>query len=327
MKYTMKQMAMLLCAGLFIAACGFGMAGFDYRNLSTKGVYEMNHFDTNAQSLRSILIQDKDARVVLTPSGDDQVYVEYDEREDERYTVSTDASGVLSIIYDAPRGINFLTHLFELDWNVRTLTVAIPANSNLPVNASTTNGTIVANGLTLGNLSLKTSNGKIEARDLTAPAIDITTSNGRLSLERLAATTNLSAQTSNGRMELSHITAQTIVTRTSNASVTLNDVHATGRIDATSSNGRMTLDGVTAPVVKTHTSNASIRLNAVDAQSLDIKSGNGSIHAALAGSQADYTITSSTINGKNNLPSGGSGSRTLTIKTSNASINVTFAAR
>ena len=323
-QYTMKQMVSVLCIGVIIALCGFGMAGFNYQKLSTKGVYEMKDYQVSAQSLSAIRIRDKNARVELKQSGDDQVRVEYYERKDDHYTIQTDASGVLSVTYDDRTPLSIILDIFTIDFNLRTLRVYVPADCALPVNLSTTNGTVSAQGLTLGDTALQSSNGKIEVRDITAPAIEVTTSNGSISLDNVAAGQRLRAQTSNGRLQLNHVTAPLVTSRSSNASTTLTTVTASTRVEAITSNGKLTLDNVTAPTISAQTSNASVNLTAVDAQSLDIKSSNGAIRAALSGSQSEYTISSSTINGKNNLPSGGTGPRKLTVKTSNAGINVTF---
>ncbi len=126
-------------------------------------------------------------------------------------------------------------------------------------------------------LPIKSSNGRIDVTGI-AGQFDLSTSNGIITAQDVDGT--VSAQTSNGRVS---VTGGRGILRlgSSNGIVEVRDVQANG-IDLSTSNGRISFAGSLAPgsknTVETSNGSVSMTLPPESALSVDLRSGNGSVH-------------------------------------------------
>lgn len=159
-----------------------------------------------------------------------------------------------------------------------------------------------------------------------AAELDLRTSNGRLTAENINCWGSAALGTGNGALSLKNFSAKNIQLKTSNGSITLEKVQAKKELSAVTSNGKITAEQAAAPELLTlKTSNGSISVSKVESRSLQLTSSNGSIKGDVPGSLNDYSIRSGTSNGKNNLPTHQEGgSKTLSVHTSNARIDLSF---
>ena len=175
------------------------------------------------------------------------------------------------------------------------------------ITAGTTNASVTLEDCkTAGTISAKSSNGKITADKLEAEALELTTTNGSLHLEDMKLNQALKAQTTNGSLSCTNITAKKADVQTTNGSVTLNEV-SSADLTATSRNG-------------------AIRVSRISGSNISLQTVNGSVSGTILGDIDDYNIISDTTNGSNKLPSRfhENADKKLVIKTSNASIKVSF---
>ncbi len=155
-----------------------------------------------------------------------------------------------------------------------------------------------------GLVSMNTSNAGIKAASLRLSGLlDLNTSNSSLKAEDVCAG-RLRCVTSNSKIALASSQAEEMELKTSNSN--------------------LKLEKVWAKTLSARTSNSSIKANGVDAMFVTLITSNGSISGELAGRPQDYTIESSTSNGKNHNPSQPGGDRKLEVRTSNGNISLDY---
>ena len=129
--------------------------------------------------------------------------------------------------------------------------------------------------------------------------------------------------TTNGGIRLRDVAAHSVVAESSNAKIESEGVEGDEVILKTS-NGANEARGVTAKRVKIETRNGHLSVESVAGDDISLSSSNGGISGTIAGTMADYAITSRTSNGKNNLPPVSEGKKKLEVRTSNARIDIQF---
>ena len=158
-----------------------------------------------------------------------------------------------------------------------------------------------------------------------AGAFQMDTSNASVNVSGLNSVRNVHINTSNAPIGLEHIASDQVVAYTSNGAVTLDEVSVSGAVDMKSSNGTLTARQVTAgDKLIMITSNGRISIDQVASAVFELSTSNSSISGSVKGKRSDYTTTSGTSNGDNNLGTGGKGALVLTAHTSNGNINIRF---
>ncbi len=137
-----------------------------------------------------------------------------------------------------------------------------------------------------------------------AGEIYLNTSNGRVAVSDALQVSKLTCDSSNGAISISNVHAETVHVDTSNASLELTQLTA-AKVDARTSNGRISVNDITSA-------------------DIDLNSSNGSIKGNIVGEEQDYSIRTSTSNGKCSPANRSGGSKNLTCDTSNAEINIEF---
>lgn len=267
---------------------------------ATDGAPKRRKLQAKAETVRELQIHDRNNRIELRPSSDGQLTVGWTENKYHKYDVTAE-NGVLTVTYRAP---NILERIFNA-MRREPVVVGVPAGYAGLINANTVNGGIEAETLHLtGQLKLQTTNGSIGLEDIQAETVTASSTNGSIKAEQLQGQ-QLRLRTTNAKLKLEQVDAPVVDLGTTNAKIDLESVRA---------------DTLTAG-----TSNSAISVDQIDAQQVRLRTSNGSISGRVAGSAADYTISSGTSNGKNNIPSRAGGQRTLEAHTSNGSIKIEFA--
>ena len=153
------------------------------------------------------------------------------------------------------------------------------------------------------------------------------TSNSSCTLEDLQVKGKLEVSTSNGALNSHEIKGEAEVTlTTSNALLSARKLQAQGAITLESRNGRLEAEMVSTPQELTmQTSNARISVQSVASPNIRIVTSNGKVEGSILGTARDYTVTSRTSNGRNDLSSHvWQGPKRLEVKTSNANIQLQF---
>lgn len=243
-------------------------------------------FTGDAAQVRSLVMRVSNSRVNVHAGKDDQVVIHYTQTRQNRYTVSVE-NGELVFEQIKPASL--------LAWGIGVfLEPARPIEVFLPKGFA-------------GKANLVTSNAKMRWEDVSAwGSLMLKSSNGAVDIERAQAK-ELTATTSNGR-------------------ITIEQVEAQGAITLSTSNGKVEATKVRAAAVSLRTSNGSVHVQDVKADDITLRTSNGGIDGVIAGSAQEYTVTSGTSNGKNNLRGHAhTGPKRLSAHTSNASIRLEFA--
>lgn len=178
----------------------------------------------------------------------------------------------------------------------------------------------------VGQMSVHTSNGRVSVADITfAQPLSLSTSNAYIKLEDVNCAQKIVCTTSNSRIDLDDVNMNAARLSTSNGRITMDDVYVRQELEAVTSNGSISIEDTTAEgLLRLTSSNGKIELEGVSAGEYNIKTSNGPVSGTLKGNIEEYTITSSTSNGSNQLGNRAGGEKKLHVVTSNASISLRF---
>ncbi len=303
MKKFLRIGGIIFAAGLIIFFIGFAAARFDIAKISTKQKFVQKSYVCD-NAVNSITVDDKDIPVSIGISQDDKIHITYYENDKEHYQISNDGGLVVKKVMN----MKWYDYVFNINFQEVVLTVQIPQNYEGKIKLSTDNGKITATGITVDNFNASTSNGSIELRSVkSANDIKLYTSNGSITLNDVSAVGDINASSSNSGIQFRNVNGNTTEMKTSNGDISIQYVSVKS--------------GVTA-----QTSNGSLRLEKVDTENLlNLQTSNGSISGSVLGKIADFSITSKTSNGSNNLPENmASGSKKLSAINSNGRIDIDF---
>ena len=137
---------------------------------------------------------------------------------------------------------------------------------------------------------------------------------------------DINVKTSTGDIQVSSGNFNSAEFKTSTGDIDFfGDIVADALLVKTSS-GKLDIHGnVTANTVGLNLSTGDMDSDGViDAQNIDVRVSTGDVELVLAGEQTDYTVVAKTSTGKQNIYSGGSGERKLSISCSTGDIEVEF---
>lgn len=117
---------------------------------------------------------------------------------------------------------------------------------------------------------------------------------------------DLHCKTANSAISVTDISAKNLDFQTQNASINLTNVEASAKISADTQNAQIGFNNIAAPDILLQTQNALIT-------------------GTVKGREDDYTVEANTTNAISNLQNHSGGAKRLTVKTTNAIIDVHFA--
>ena len=325
LKILLISAASALGTGLVIVAVAAASVGFDPARLSTSTAYVYADYES-PKSFTSIVVQDTSSAVTIETSSDEKVHLHYGENNHEKYVF--DESGAdLSLTVDSSYSwFDFLS------WTrpQKTLTISLPSSYGAQLDVSVADGSITLTDLSMvGSVRLATENGSISVNHLTADSLTLSDKNGSESIQNTTLSGKLECTNANGSITAKTIIAPTSTTlHTANGSIDVNGLSSSS-VDIATLNGHEDVKNLTSATSLSITdSNGWINLSAIDVSSTIVLTvANGSISGNLKGPMSDYTITSHTDNGLNNLPSylpATTGNKSLLAQVGNGSINLSF---
>ena len=318
--------AIMLTMGIVVFLAGFAVAGFDLKNIGTESPYEERYFTADGD-VDFIWIKDSNMPIEFRSSDDDQIHILYFENEETRYTIDSE-NGSLKMRKNTNR--KWFHWFFTIDfasWDTKVV-VSIPRSYRGTIEVTTSNGRVEFSDIRTEQLTAGTSNARIELRDVGITGdLKLENSNGSVLVNGVSVERDFFAQTSNARISVDKTEiGGNGVCRTSNGVIRVADSTAQS-FDLDTNNGQIDLERMSAASdLSAETSNSDIQLTEADVgRSITCISSNGDIKGSIVGKMEDFSITSDTSNGKNNLPTHtDSGAKEADIRTSNASINIDF---
>lgn len=248
--------------------------------------YAEKQFDIDIDVIDMIDFSLINRGINIEPSDDDQIHIKYNENERDYIEIEVEDSKLK--VKNTVVSNNVINYMIN-NTIVPHITLLLPEENNKIIYINTKNGSIKTKGaLNFKDVSLNTINGGININNIyILDNLKVSTKNGFIKVQNTSAN-NIDLSTSNGGINFININSNTDINcKTSNGTISFEHIYATKKICLI-------------------TSNSSIRGNIDD-------------------SMINYSIETSTSNGKTNLPDTfGTGEKKLIAHTSNGSITIIF---
>lgn len=313
----------LLAAGVVLLGVGFAGGGFDQLKLESAAEVRTNTYD--AGTVTALRIEGIAADVRVEKADGDAVEVTYFEGAREGVEVKLE-SGVLTL--KEYWGHSWRDYVRFMWRDARKIVVRVPGElggaaiystsgdivlADVPVAndlaMGTTSGDVEVSGRA-GSLKMTSTSGALDAHDLeSAGSLTAGTTSGDIALAGLAVGTDLKATSTSGAISVSETDAQSFTLGSVSGDILLRGARAAkgeGKMSATTTSG-------------------GIKLSDVSAAAYSFGTVSGDVTGALPGNVRDYTITTGTVSGHNDLPTESyGGRRTVDVITTSGDIKLSF---
>ncbi len=288
---------LLIVAGVLAASFVVIMSvyGWDFSVFSSAHEYEIKQ-ETLVNENQNIEIYDANVDILVGKSQDDNIHMIYYENSHHFYEKTL--NGDISFKYQTSDAIYNSPPHFEI---------------LLPENYS-------------GNLMLNTSNDDITLSDISYSDAQFVSSNGDVLLTDVSSQGKNEIITSNSDIEIETSSFAELSLQTSNDKIIVNGVKSEGDLEILCVNGDVSLKNTNAQKISVENENADIELDLVFGSNMQLHTTNGHIEGSVAGSEADFTYTTTTKNGDNNLGDSvkDNAQNTLNATTENGNIQIEF---
>ena len=278
------------------------------------GDYQRCTFTCDADDLRGVNLSCSDMPVRVTGCDGSKATLIYYTCEIDPYQASVE-NGILYLrrletSHGAGRfALNIFGGMLRFAWNKSSPTVELflPRDALVDLTVHSSNASVKADDLrALCQVEAHTSNSRVSIKNITCKALTAQTSNGRVELENVSSKLSIRGKSSNGRIVAQMVkSGADLNLQTSNGRIVMEDSNASGELSLI-------------------TSNSHVEISRSNAPSINLRTSNGGVRGTLPGVQTDWNIVSSTSNGHNSLPTRQPGQKSLTVRTSNGSIDVHF---
>lgn len=309
MKKTTK-IALLLAAGLLaagLALCGtaLALADFDLGRLSTDyGTAQRTGHTVDPAEVSRIELNIREDDLVVTPSEDGQIHIEYVQRERLRYQFRQ-ADGVVAV--EQAREGRWTWFTLQLGLRTNQVVVSLPEDWAGDLRVESDVGAVtLERPLHLGALDIRVGTGDLDLRGLRAGSVTAQSDVGCIygagwDVERYA------------------------FLETDTGDITLEDSDAGIRLQCQTDVGGLRLERVTAEELEAESATGDVTLRQLAADRIRITSDVGAIRGDIDGAEADYTISAEADVGDCNLRDWpGRTDKTLTLETDVGDIDIRF---
>ncbi len=241
-------------------------------------------------------IMDTDVDIVVKPSQDGDIHVTYYENDNVKYEI-TDESGISfeKLPYTSAGG------------SAPHIELLLPANYSGSLNLKTVDEDISVDSVYADEIVLHTENSDIMLKNVTSTAsAHITALNTKVTVTDSNFEGKLHAETENEDVEIINVTASGVYAGTENSDIDVNNVTA-GDIDIAGDNSDINIGNSVGDLMELHTINGDIKGN-------------------ISAPESDFTYTTTTKNGDNNMGAKVSenATRMLNATTENGDIELKF---
>ena len=246
--------------------------------------------------------------------------MDYHEDVKNPYTVTSNG-GTLKISLKNKNHLPFQPMFKGLKTAKYTMTITIP-NTVKKLEISTLSSVTLEN-IDLEDIDIKTVNGNVSLNSVSASSAKIDVGNGSITAEKTDISDSITADTTNGEILFTDLSCKTIDLTTTNGRIISKNVTAFKNMTLHSVNGDIISDKVSAENYHAQIVNGEVK-GTLLCPYIHAQTTNGNIELSLTGAQADYRVSVSYVNGKANIADKLDGENSLSVKTVNGNINVTF---
>ena len=289
MKIHQKKIAGILIAlGCIALAIALATSSFKVNDIfRTNSPYVEKSYEVSKDEVNGLEVDLSNTAISILPSNDDKIHITYFENNELSYKFNVKSNRVLSITDSYDRNI---LNMFGISLTAEEIYCEIL----LPTEH-------------FDKIDIKTSNAKITIEDLIVPGdLTLKASNESISLTNVTASEDIKVTTSNASIKGKNIIGDSVDFKTSNARIEADNVSAVDKLLLQTSNSSIVVDDVIA------------------GNRIELKTSNARISGTIRDAMDNYSIESSTSNGRNNLPNTNSGNKKLVVRTSNSNIDIEF---
>ncbi len=265
----------LTVLGVIIAGISFALGGFELKNISLLGEYELKPNEHPVfVDFEYIDISTSSENVLILPSPDSKTRIVADETQKVYCTVEV-LNNTLKVKYVDAR---MWFDMVGVQVDVPKVTLYLPEGRYEKLTVSTSSGAIEcdSDALTFENAELEASSGKIDFSANVIDTLSVTTSSGKIELEDMTPSI-LNAHASSGKVELSDIVCDTL--------------------NAEASSGNIELEECNAQIMRLKTSSGNIRGTLLSDKRFQVSTGSGSVSVPPSANDGGAcTVTTSSGN-------------------------------
>ena len=331
LKFEKKRLCAALglsfVVGVIVFVGAFGAIGFDGDKLAGYDELVVKQVEAETPADAFNLVSDNldleikysDDGVIRLEYNDDESNPKSFSYENGTATLKSDSLlGNLGMIWK--RGIFFT--FGTTDYYKATL--YLPQEISFDIGVELSNGRILIQEMNFLGLNVSTDNGAVRMNDFRAKSVSLSTDNGAVTLKNVNVDESVSIKSQNGAVTLENVNVDESVTvKTQNGAVHMKNVDAVS-ITSEADNGTVKLEKCKAGQIHAETKNGAVNVVTIVGDEIKLITNNGSVSGTILGKRDDYRIESQTNNGSNNLFNKSDGSKLLSVRTRNGSVNVSF---
>lgn len=302
--------------GIMLWLVGMTTLGWDFWELDVTE-YEHKTYTTE-EDIETLDIENTVTKIIIKRG--ESFSMDYHEDIKNPYTVTSNG-GTLKISPKNKTHLPFQPMFKGLKTAKYTMTITIPSSVK-KLEISTLSGVTLEN-IDLEDIDIKTVNGNVSLNSVSASSAKIDVGNGSITAEKTDISDSITAHTTNGEILFTDLTCKTIYLTTTNGRIISKNVTAFKNMTLHSVNGDIISDKVSAENYHAQIVNGDVK-GTLLCPYIHAQTTNGNIELSLTGAQADYRVSVSYVNGKANIADKLDGENSLSVKTVNGNINVTF---
>lgn len=302
--------------GIMLWLVGMTTLGWDFWELD---VTEYEHKTYTTEENIEILDIENTVTKIIIKRGE-SFSMDYHEDIKNPYTIKENG-GTLKISLKNKTHLPFQPMFKGLKAAKYTMTITIP-NTVKKLEISTLSSVTLEN-IDLEDIDIKTVNGNVSLNSVSASSAKIDVGNGSITAEKTDISDRITADTTNGEILFTDFSCKTIDLTTTNGRIISKNVTAFKNMTLHSVNGDIISDKVSAENYHAQIVNGDIK-GTLLCPYIHAQTTNGNIELSITGAQADYRVSVSYVNGKANIADKLDGENSLSVKTVNGNINVTF---
>ena len=302
--------------GIMLWLVGMTTLGWDFWELDVTE-YEHKTYSTE-EDIETLDIENTVTKIIIKRG--ESFSMDYHEDIKNPYTIKENG-GTLKISLKNKTHLPFQPMFKGLKTAKYTMTITIP-NTVKKLEISTLSGVTLEN-IDLEDIDIKTANGNVSLNSVSASSAKITVGNGSITAEKTDISDSINADTTNGEILFTDLSCKTIDLTTTYGRIISKNVTAFKNMTLHSVNGDIISDKVSAENYHAQIVNGDVK-GTLLCPYIHAQTTNGNIELSLTGAQADYRVSVSYVNGKANIADKLEGENSLSVKTVNGNINVSF---
>ena len=336
--------ALVLILGGFALSIGtLAIAGLPFGE-------EYHAYRTEHDAALSIRTDLNSASLYIRQTDGDKIVVTCNDVENDRRITVTERNGVLEITYEAEPWYRDVRSWVSFGVSPKyDVEIAIPKvyDTAKKITIEAKSGRVEVEEVALPSADFNVTSGFVEFDEVTcAGALSISTASGMIVLDKVRTAGALSIRATSGSIHLSDIkcggdlsidgtsgslrletiwVGGSLMAGRTSGTITGEAITCKGDLLLQTNSGAIHVDDASAASLQARATSGSLKFEDLMANDIHLETTSGAIRATIKGKMSDYTITSSTTSGSNNLPEYQTGAeKTLVAKATSGSIKVKF---